>query len=697
MNPRSARSPIYQEPTPQPRPDDAEATHRLRLALVVSILAEVILPAIEASLFTRPDWLAIEIQGIWFGLTLALWTATWHRHFSRVWKPLVLLFCAGLILSAGTLSLKGASLAPFMFLLVLLPVGGTILPWGQEWQAAMSALCLLFGMAFSLRLDWHNHLVISGLSAMIASILGSHLVSASLSSQRSRINDYVQALTRSEEKFRKIFETSGSLIAIHAIPDGRIIDVNPAWERTFGYSRTEVLAELPNYLEFTSNTESFIQRINQLKVGDSGEQQMPVVLRGRQGKTVHCVYSWTTLELGGCECVLIVGQDVTARVEAEEALRLNREVLVNQEPLKAAGELASGIAHDLNNSLNALRLRVELLGSDPALLARHNDALQLIARIVRDAAATIGRFQDFARRGHDRPIETIDLRAIIAQSVQIAKSTLEERNVLLGRSIRVISQVTPLPLTMGDPAELRQVFLNLLLNAQDAMPAGGVIRITGNREKDEIVIKVEDEGQGIPEENLARIFVPFFTTKGKHGTGLGLAIASSSVARFGGRITAANRSQGGAVFTLRFPLASAKPLLGAQILLSRTAPRHVMLIDDDLDNLNALGALLERQGHTVIRARSSHEALENLSNSLIDIVFCDLGMPEIDGWEVARRVKARNVAPIFYLLTGWAAEIQSDDPRRKLVDAVVAKPVDPVVLNQLLARQPTEQCRTAVS
>jgi hypothetical protein len=132
---------------------EAEAISRLRLAAAVSVLAEIILPAVEAAGFSRHDWLAIEIQTIWLGLTLALWAATWHLHFGRVWKPAVLLFAAGLILSAGTLSVKGASLAPFMFLLVLLPVGGTILPWEPKWQAGMSSLCLLFGLLFSSQFD----------------------------------------------------------------------------------------------------------------------------------------------------------------------------------------------------------------------------------------------------------------------------------------------------------------------------------------------------------------------------------------------------------------------------------------------------------------------------------------------------------------------------------------------------------------
>jgi PAS domain S-box-containing protein len=675
----------YEEQAGSPKPVEAEAISRLRLAAGLCLIPETILPVVEATLFVRPDWLAIEIQGIWFGLTIALWGATWHPHFGRIWKPAALLFCLALILSAGVLSLKGASLAPFMFLVVLLPVGGTIMEWEPKWQTALSSLCLVSGIGFSTQFDWHDHLVISGLSAMLASILGAHLVSAAQAKERNKINSYLQALTRSEEKFRKIFETSGSLIAIHTIPDGGIMDVNPAWEKAFGYGREEVLGRLPHQLIFTPDPGGFVQWTSSLRVGDAGAEQMPVVLRGRHGNLIHYVYSWTTLQLNSRDCVLIVGHDVTARVEAEEALRVNREVLVNQERLKAVGELASGIAHDLNNSLNALLLRVELLCDDTVLISRHHDALQLISRIVRDAASTIGRIQDFARRGHEQQVEHVDLSAIIAQSVEIAKSTLEERNFLQGRSIRVEAKVPRLPLIVGDAAELRQTFLNLLLNAQDAMPAGGAIRITGSVREGDIAVNVEDQGCGIPKENISRIFDPFFSTKGTRGTGLGLSIAAAAMARIGGSISAANRPEGGAVFTLTFPIARAKPAGSKPDYAPKIERRRVMVIDDDLDNLQALSALLERKGHTVIRARSSAEALE--SDSKVDIIFCDLGMPQIDGWEIARRLKSREDAPVFYLLTGWMAEIRADDPRLELVDSVVSKPVDPGILDQLLAVQ----------
>jgi PAS domain S-box-containing protein len=673
----------------EPTSIELEAIKRLRLLTAVSVLTEIVLPTTEAIFSPRPDRTAVDIEIIWGALTFVLFAATWHRWFGRIWKPASLLFAALIIVSTGILSTRGDSPAPFIFLLVLLPVGGAILPWKTSWHCGMCALCLLSGLAFSTQFDWQNqnHLIISGMPAMIASMMGCHLISVTLTRQRNRINAYLQAVVQSEGKFRKIFETSGSLIAIYSIPDACIVDVNPAWERTFGYSRNEVLGKSLADLALTPTRGDFADWVSSLKIGDAGVAQVPVVFRGRLDNSVHCVYSWTTLELNNRDCVLVVGQDVTARVQAEEELSRNREVLVNQERLKAVGELASGIAHDLNNSLNALRLWIEVLCADRSVTSRHSDSLELISRIVRDASSTIGRLQDFARRRRDRPSESVDLNAIILQSVRIAKSTLEEKNSLLGKSIRVEVDMPSLPHVPGDQSELRQLILNLLLNAQDAMPTGGMIRITGHLEREAIAVRVEDEGHGIAQEHLNRIFDPFFSTKGARGTGLGLSIAYATMARIGGSISAANRVEGGAMFILKFPIAHPKPFRNTQQGSSRIQPLRVMLTDDDADNREAFRTLLESRGHTVISTSSGPEALQKLiqENVLVDVVFCDLGMPFMNGWEVARLVKSLKTPPAFFLVTGWAAEIAADHADRKLVDAVIAKPLDPKTVDRLLA------------
>jgi signal transduction histidine kinase/ActR/RegA family two-component response regulator len=685
-----APSAVMAAPPPLPEFDSVnrEAITRLRLATAVSLIAELILPIYELGFSGHADWLAILIQTIWFVFTVLLLGVTWHPRFTRMWKPSVLLFATALVLSSGVLSLKGASLGPFLFLVVLLPVGGACLPWEAEWQAAMSAICVLFGFAFGVLLGWHGGLIISGLSAMVASILGSLLINEALTRQRSRIESYVRALSRSESKFRKIFETSPSILMIFSVPEGLMVDCNPACEKTFGFSCSGAAGKTAVQLGLVSDSAGARRWLDSLKLGDRGSLRDAVIFWGPENQPIHTVYSWSTFELDDHLCVLVAGQDATARMRAEEELRRNREAMANQERLTAVGELASGIAHDLNNSLNALSLNVELLRTEHNVPAQYRERLELLSRIVSDANATIGRLQDFARRRHDRPVTPVNLREIIRESLEMVHSTLEQRSSVAGASISVESNLPELPLILGEPAELRQIFLNLLLNARDAMPAGGAIHIGGNFSPHEVVITVEDEGNGIPAENLDRVFDPFFTTKGEGGTGLGLSVAYGAMARLGGSISAGNRPSGGAIFTLRFPLAPAADVgRTPERSPARVEPRRVMVIDDDTENLNALSALFKSRGHSVVTNTSGDGALKELmrEDCPIDVVFCDLGMPGVNGWEVARQVKSKPAPPAFYLFTGWAQEIPADDPRRRWVDAVVPKPVEAWLLDRLLA------------
>jgi signal transduction histidine kinase len=256
--------------------------------------------------------------------------------------------------------------------------------------------------------------------------------------------------------------------------------------------------------------------------------------------------------------VLVVAHDITQQVRSARELAQAQEALREQEHLRALGELASGVAHDLNNTLNAMRLRLELLlrGEVTPSQYAHLDAL---SRIVADASTRVQRLQDFARQRVEPTHEQAELEQVIAEAVEIARSDIEHRAAREGISLRLELELSRLPPVNASPTDLRYVFINLLLNARDAMPKGGTIRVRGAVEAGKAVITVEDEGTGIAEEHLRSIFRPFFTTKGKHGTGLGLSMAYGVMSRAGGSITAANRPEGGALFTLTFPLPGHPP------------------------------------------------------------------------------------------------------------------------------------------
>lgn len=253
--------------------------------------------------------------------------------------------------------------------------------------------------------------------------------------------------------------------------------------------------------------------------------------------------------------VLVLALDITEQVRAEEELERARERLAEQEHLRALGEMAAGLAHDLNNVLTAMRLRLELIQGDASFSVRQQPNLDALVRIVSDASLRVQRLQAFSRQ-EPTPVgaEEVHLADLVRDALEVVVGDIEQHAASEGFTVRVDSRVPRLPPVRGPTLELRYVLINLLLNARDAMPRGGTIRVRGARRDGAVLLTVEDEGTGIPEEHLRSVFRPFFSTKGPKGTGLGLSMAYGVMARLGGSISAANRREGGAVFTLTFPV-----------------------------------------------------------------------------------------------------------------------------------------------
>ncbi|RYZ36836.1 MAG: HAMP domain-containing histidine kinase [Myxococcaceae bacterium] len=252
--------------------------------------------------------------------------------------------------------------------------------------------------------------------------------------------------------------------------------------------------------------------------------------------------------------VLVLARDITAQARDEQELLRARSTMLERAQIRALGELSAGIAHDLRNTLNAMRLRLEMLQRDVALTSHHQPHLDALGRIVSDADARVGRLQDFTRQKTDASGERVQLTEVVRDAVDIARGGIEHRTLLQGHSLH-LDVVMPrrLPPIAGSAMELRYVLINLLINARDAMPRGGTIRVRAVRKGATVRLTVEDEGTGIAPEHLPHLFQSFFTTKGNDGTGLGLSMAHGVVTRAGGTLTGANRKQGGAVFTLEFP------------------------------------------------------------------------------------------------------------------------------------------------
>jgi signal transduction histidine kinase/CheY-like chemotaxis protein len=403
-------------------------------------------------------------------------------------------------------------------------------------------------------------------------------------------------------------------------------------------------------------------------------------------------YRWLAVSIGaaiGLFSTALQRRQRWAQRRTEDALFRSREMLVEQERTRIAGQLAAGIAHDLNNTLNVMALRFALIARDDEVRSAHVADIRAIDRALEDASRTVGRVRELGMRRVAGITDVVQLPEIVDQSIELATSSIERKSLLDGASVRIVSEVaTDLPAVRGSSSELRQLFLNLLLNAGDAMPDGGTIRITSETERESVTVRVCDQGVGIPPNNLERIFEPFFTTKGSDGTGLGLALARKVMETLGGTISAGNDPAGhGAVFTLRFPIARPSSANAAtEDFRASVCHYRFLIIDDHVDSLNALKDVLLTCGHSVETALSGSQALEKLrAGSDYDVIMCDLDMPGINGWELARLSNQIASEHQFFIVTGWGAQVRSAIPPGIKVCAVLPKPISRGDIDRIVA------------
>jgi CheY-like chemotaxis protein len=252
--------------------------------------------------------------------------------------------------------------------------------------------------------------------------------------------------------------------------------------------------------------------------------------------------------------------------------------------------------------------------------------------------------------------------------------------------VRIEADVPPLPLVRGSAAELAHVFGSLLVHAREQMPEGGIVRIRAREDRGRVVVTIRDYGEGLREEDLSRLFDPFSGVAGE--TALGLSVAWGVMSRLGGSLQAQSRRGEGTTFVLTFPCA-APPRLERPPPPAQPGRRRILIVDDEADNVDVLQELLELEHHHIRTARSGPAALALFEQGeRFDLVLCDVGMPEMSGWQVAREIQRLAPGTPVWMLTGWANEIADTDPRRALVRGVLAKPLDLDQLRSLLLAQP---------
>jgi two-component system, cell cycle sensor histidine kinase and response regulator CckA len=381
-----------------------------------------------------------------------------------------------------------------------------------------------------------------------------------------------------------------------------------------------------------------------------------------------------------------LSMEIRERRAAEAEVIKSRAAMIRQERIRVADQLASGIAHDLNNTLNVLVLRLNLIKRDTEFAQKHAASLQAIDLAVNDATRTVARVQELAKPRMVAPDEFVQIKDVVAEAIDLARTSIEGRPASRGHRVTIEQDIADgLPPVRGQLSDLRQVLLNLLLNASDAT-LDGKIEIGAAIENEEVVVRVLDEGSGIPPDQVTRLFEPFFTTKGPRGTGLGLSIAREIVEGIGGTIQVANRENGGAVITLRFPILAPPILQSAAALPADGQARRFLLVDDDEENLAALKVTLLSVGHEADTALSGPAALEKIRDGAsYDVILCDLGMAGMDGWETARKTFEVLPHQRFYIVTGWAQHLDPSEVPALPIAGIISKPIDIAEINRIVS------------
>ena len=348
-------------------------------------------------------------------------------------------------------------------------------------------------------------------------------------------------------------------------------------------------------------------------------------------------------------------------------------------------KVAGGVVHNFNNILSVLLGRVELmLGQvdgnrlDPIQLRK---GLVSIQKAALDAAELLKRLRDLAQPPQDVPFSTFDLNLAVAEAIEFIQPHLMTVAQGLGITVRLTPRLAPQPvLVSGQSSALREVLVNLILNAIEAMPEGGDLGIDTLREGRWVKLQVSDTGIGMSEEVRAQVFMPFFTTKSAGSTGLGLSSAQDLITGHGGTISVVSAPGRGCTFTIALPSAETRPgPVDAAAEPTLPAGLRVLVVDDQRDFGDILREFLGSKGSSITIVRTGRAALDTLERHQLDFVLTDLLLPDVSGWEIARVAKRRSFGCRVILMSGKI--VPEDLWSEARVDACLMKPID---LNKLL-------------
>jgi PAS domain S-box-containing protein len=492
-----------------------------------------------------------------------------------------------------------------------------------------------------------------------------------------RLRDEAET-NRKETNFRALIERAPDAVVVHRL--GFVLYVNPKTVSLLGYARAEDLVGM-RVLDIVhpDGRATVAERMRRLY--DEGVEAPPreVRLLRKDGSPVAVEAIGLPIVFDGQPSSLTHLHDVTERKRLEAQLMMS-------DRLAAMGRLAAGVGHEINNPLTYVLANLERLGKELAARSGEKALADLVEGALHGAERVKGIVRDLSvlSRADSEELAPVDVLRVLDTCINVADHQIRSR-------ARVVKEYGPLPTIASSASRLGQVFLNLLLNAAQAIPAQAIpegapeanaITIATRVEGDAVVVLVRDTGMGIPESVKARVFDPFFTTKGPGvGTGLGLSICQSIVASLGGGLSLESDGEHGTTARVTLPMGAPAPLRPSRAPAANAdrGPRRRVLVIDDEPRVASVLQMVLSEAHDAAYATGGRAALERLrSGERYDVILCDLMMSDLDGeaFHAAVHAEQPELAGRIVFITGGAYTRESRDFLESVPNACLTKPFD---------------------
>jgi len=485
-----------------------------------------------------------------------------------------------------------------------------------------------------------------------------------------------KASEKSEARYREISENISDFWCLHDM-DGRFMEVNPAIERTLGYSQTELLSMRVPDLIPESHKDQFEAYLNELKEkGNAGGLVRMVTKSGEE--RILGYRNWLVHLPAGNVAARCLFRDVTERVTLESQLR-------HSQKMESIGTLAGGIAHNFRNILSGIMNYAELIGlksiDDPTAKKYAGE----IIRLTEIGSDLIKNLLRFSHKTNDVPKKRFNLIETLGETYNIISKSFE-------KWIDIQTEWPEMIPVYGESSALIQVFLNLCTNARDAMPDGGILRITARKAKDKAVVEITDTGAGMDESTLKKIYDPFYTTKAPDkGTGLGLSTAYGIIQDYSGEIRAKSRIGLGTSFEITLPISDSK-IRDTQQPKDRTKihgnREKLLLVDDDTFVLEPLEEMLTGYGYQTRSASTGKQAIEEYRSWHPHVVLLDRNLPEMGGLKILETIFSIDPEARVILISGYEAKGPEgiDEKISSSIKGYITKPFDLDEVIRMLTR-----------